>query len=134
MPRRIAMPGNGLRSGRAFAPIICVVVLNFVFSQIVIPTWDAGYLAEEQFGRTNLNRVLGTWSTILSMVVALLITIGLHFRSMDKLKVITGLRCQVVTAPDFNTASEYGYGNTIRSLAGFAIVQKLSPRLHQGTH
>ena len=32
----------------AFTPIICVVVLNFVFSQFVIPNWDACYLAEDR--------------------------------------------------------------------------------------
>ena len=108
----------------AFAPIMCVVVLNFVFSQFVIPNWDASYLAEEQFGRTDLNKVQGTWSTILSMVVALLITVGLHFRSIDKLKIslATGARSSLL--PIFNTASEYGYGNTIKNLAGFVIVQK----------
>ena len=108
----------------AFAPIICVVVLNFVFSQYVIPGWDAGYLAEEQFGRTDLNKVQGTWSTILSMVVALLITIGLHFRSLDKLKLSLASGARSSLLPIFNTASEYGYGNTIRNLAGFVIVQK----------
>ena len=108
----------------AFTPIICVVVLNFVFSQFVIPNWDASYLAEDQFGKTDINKVQGTWSTILSMVVALLITIGLHFRSIDKLKVslATGARSSLL--PIFNTASEYGYGNTIKNLAGFAMVQK----------
>ena len=108
----------------AFAPIICVVVLNFVFSQFVIPGWDASYLAEEQFGSTDLNRVKGTWSTILSMVVALLITVGLHFRSIDKLKVSLAVGARSSLLPIFNTASEYGYGNTIKNLAGFAIVQK----------
>ena len=108
----------------AFAPIICVVVLNFVFSQYVIPGWDAGYLAEEQFGRTDLNKVQGTWSTILSMVVALLITVGLHFRSLDKLKLSLASGARSSLLPIFNTASEYGYGNTIRNLAGFVIVQK----------
>ncbi|MEJ7594273.1 MAG: GntP family permease [Planctomycetaceae bacterium] len=108
----------------AFAPIICVVMLNFVFSQFVIPNWDATYLAEEQFGKTDLNKVQGTWSTILSMVVALLITVGLHFRSIEKLKtsLATGARSSLL--PIFNTASEYGYGNTIKNLAGFVIVQK----------
>ena len=108
----------------AFAPIICVVVLNFVFSQFVIPNWDASYLAEEQFGKTDLNKVQGTWSTILSMVAALLITVGLHFRSIDKLKVSLAAGARSSLLPIFNTASEYGYGNTIKNLAGFVIVQK----------
>lgn len=108
----------------SFAPIISVLVLNFIFSKFVIPRWDASYLAEEQFGKTDLNSILGTWSTILSIVVALLITMALHFRSLDKLKhsLATGARASLL--PIFNTASEVGYGSTIKSLAGFAIVRK----------
>jgi H+/gluconate symporter-like permease len=116
----------------AFAPIVCVVVLNFVFSQIVIPDWDAEYLAEEQFGKTNLNKLLGTWSTILSMVVALLVTIALHFRSMEKLKTSLAVGAKSSLLPIFNTASEYGYGNTIRSVAGFAVVQKYVTEIAPG--
>ena len=108
----------------AFPPIVCVVVLNFVFSRFVIPNWDAAYLAEEQFGKTDLNKVQGTWSTILSMVVAVLITIVLHFRSVDKLKISLAAGARSSLLPIFNTASEYGYGNTIKNLAGFVIVQK----------
>ena len=101
-----------------------MVVLNFVFSRFVIPNWDAAYLAEEQFGKTDLNKVQGTWSTILSMVVAVLITIVLHFRSVDKLKISLAAGARSSLLPIFNTASEYGYGNTIKNLAGFVIVQK----------
>jgi len=107
----------------AFAPIVCVIVLNFVFSQFVIPKWDASYLAEEQFGQTSLSKLLGTWSTILSIVVALLITIALHFRSIEKLKISLGSGARSSLLPIFNTACEFGYGNTIKSLAGFSVVQ-----------
>ncbi len=108
----------------AFAPIICVIVLNFIFSQFVIPTWNTAYLAEEQFGKTELPRVLGTWSTILSLVAALLVTIALHFRSVEQLKASLAIGAKSSLLPVFNTASEYGYGNTIKSLAGFVVVQK----------
>jgi len=108
----------------SFAPIISVLVLNFVFSRFVIPRWDASYLAEEQFGKTDLNKLLGTWSTILSMVVALLMTMALHFRSLDRLKLSLATGARASLLPIFNTASEVGYGSTIKSLAGFAIVQK----------
>lgn len=108
----------------SFAPIISVLVLNFVFSKFVIPRWDASYLAEEQFGKTDLNKLLGTWSTILSMVVALLITMALHFRSWERLKLSLATGARASLLPIFNTASEVGYGSTIKSLAGFAVVQK----------
>ena len=108
----------------AVAPILTVIVLNFVFSQLVIPTWNAEYLADEQFGKTSLNKLVGIWSTILSMLSALLLIIALHFRSLEKLKSSLSAGARSSLIPIFNTASEYGYGNTIRSLAGFAIVQK----------
>lgn len=108
----------------SIAPIVCVLVLNFVFSKFLIPRWDASYLAEERFGETDLNKVLGTWSTILSMVEALLLTIVLHFRSMDKLKISMATGARASLLPIFNTASEVGYGSTIKNLVGFAIIQK----------
>ena len=107
----------------AVTPILTVIVLNFVFSQLVIPTWNAEYLADEQFGKTSLNKLVGIWSTILSMLAALLLTIALHFRSLEKLKVSIAAGARSSLIPIFNTASEYGYGNTIKSLAAFAIVQ-----------
>ncbi len=108
----------------AFAPILSAVVLNFVFSQFVIPNWKTDYLAEEQFGKTELSKVLGTWSTILSLVLTLLLTIVLHYRSVEQLKSSLAWGARSSLLPLFNTASEVGYGSTIKALAGFAIVQK----------
>ena len=108
----------------AFAPILCAVILNFVFSHFVIPNWKADYLAEEQFGKTDLSKVLGAWSTIMSMVITLLLTIALHCRSFENLKVSLAAGARSSLLPLFNTASEVGYGSTIKALAGFTIVQK----------
>ena len=107
----------------SFVPIVCVVVLNLVFFQFVIPAWNTEYLAKEQFGRTELSKVIGTWSTILSMLAAVAITIILHFRSVEQLKKSLAEGARSSLLPVFNTASEFGYGNTIKSLAGFAVVQ-----------
>ena len=120
-----AFPSPELPSAwSAFLPIACAVGLNMLFSMVVIPKWETAYLAEDQFGKTELSRVIGNWSTILSLVVTLLVTILIHFRSLDKLKsaISDGARSSLM--PLFNTASEYGYGNTIKSLAGFVVVQK----------
>ena len=51
----------------AFLPIVCAVGLNMLFSFIVVPKWETAYLADEQFGKTELSRVIGSWSTILSL-------------------------------------------------------------------
>jgi len=107
----------------AFLPILCVIGLNFLCSQLIIPKWDASYLADEQFGKTELSKVVGQWSTILSLVITLLITASLHFRSIEKIKESLSAGAKSSLMPVFNTACEYGYGNTIKSLAGFTVVQ-----------
>ncbi len=108
----------------AFLPILCAIGLNLLFAQYVIPKWDADYLAEERFGGTQLNQVLGTWATILSLFITLLITIVLHFRSFGKLKQSLAAGANASLIPLFNTACEFGYGNTIKALAGFAILKE----------
>ncbi len=108
----------------AFLPTVCAISFNMLFSFVVIPKWETAYLAEEQFGKTELSKVIGSWSTILSLMVTLVITILLHFRSLEKLKSAISVGARSSLMPLFNTASEYGYGNTIKSLAGFVVVQK----------
>lgn len=108
----------------AFTPIICVIGLNFAFSQFIIPGWNTDYLATELFGKTDISKVRGPWATILSMSVTLLITIAMHFRSFEQLKSSLTLGARSSLMPVFNTASEVGYGATIKALAGFVIVQK----------
>ena len=114
---------------KAYLPVAMALALSFLFSQWILPTWKADYLATEQFGKTELSKVLGTWSTILAMVVTLLSMIVLHYGIFDrqgtgrlKLAIADGARSSLL--PLFNTASEYGYGNTIKALAGFGIVEK----------
>lgn len=107
----------------AFLPIVCVVVLNFVFSRLVIPAWDTSRLAEPQFGETELAKVLGSWSTILSLLCALAVTILLYFRDLERLKTSLADGAKASLMPVFNTACEVGYGGTIKALAGFAEIQ-----------
>lgn len=113
----------------AYLPVVMALCLSFVFSQWIIPSWKADYLATEQFGKTELGKVLGTWSTILAMVITLLTMVVLHYGFFDrsaferlKLAIADGARSSLM--PLFNTASEYGYGNTIKALAGFTVVEK----------
>lgn len=113
----------------AFLPVVLALSLSFLFSQWIIPKWNAEYLATEQFGKTELSKVVGIWSTILAMLITLLAMIVFHYGLFDKsaigrlkLAVADGARSSLL--PLFNTASEYGYGNTIKALAGFALVEK----------
>jgi H+/gluconate symporter-like permease len=108
----------------AFLPIFCAIGLNFLFAHYLIPSWDTDYLAEERFGGTQLSKVLGMWATILSLLITLLITIALHFRSLRNLNRSLAVGANSSLTPLFNTACEFGYGNTIKALAGFTVVKE----------
>jgi H+/gluconate symporter-like permease len=107
----------------ALMPLVLLVMLNFVLSQLVVPNWDANYLAEPKFGATELKKVQGTWSTILAMVGAILSIVVIHWRKGSELKEIVSRGAQSSLMPVFNAASEFGYGSTIAALTGFATVK-----------
>lgn len=133
-PAAGAQPGTAeLRSGdhtpelpsawSAALPVLSVIVLNYVFSRHVLPEWQTDYLAEARFGGTDISRVQGLWATVLSLSSALVITMALHYRSVEKLRISLAAGAQSCLLPVFNTASEYGYGSTIAALAAFARVR-----------
>ncbi len=107
----------------ALLPLVCLLVLNFVFSQLVVPSWNADYLAESRFGGTELKKVQGTWSTILAMLGAILCILVIHWRKGSELKEMVSRGAQSSLMPIFNAASEFGYGSTIAALAGFSTVK-----------
>lgn len=108
----------------SMAPLVCVIVLNFVFSQYVVPRWQAPYLAEARFGGTDLSRVQGLWATILALSGALVVVMALNVRSIERLKQSLATGARSCLLPVFNTASEFGYGSTIAALSGFSVVRQ----------
>lgn len=119
--------GDAERSPSAWAamlPILSMIGLNYIFSQYLVPSWNSAYLAEPKFGATEISRVQGSWSTILSMLCTLLVTIVIHYRSVDRLKSAITSGAGSALLPIFNTASEFGYGSTIASLSAFASVRQ----------
>lgn len=116
----------------AFAPILCVILANYVLSQWVLPQLDAGYLSEPRFGGTTLAKVLGTWSALLSMLLAIGVAVLLFGRSIRTVNGWLGDGAKSCLLPVFNTATEYGYGTTIASLAGFAAIRDWLSSLSPG--
>ena len=109
----------------AVAPIILVIVLNYVLSRLVFPAMDTSYLAEAKFGATDIDAVKGLWAIIAALVAANLLVIGLNFQRFgDRLNqtVTDGVKGSFL--PIFNTASEVGYGAVIAGLAAFAIIEQ----------
>jgi len=107
----------------AIIPIVLVIVGNFVFSRYVIPGWDTSYLADEQYGATELNKVLGIWSIICALVIAIFGLITIHWNRLESAKDSVNRGTMDSLLPVFNTASEVGYGSVIASLTAFVVVR-----------
>ena len=115
--------GAGPSFTLAIAPLLVVVVINYLFSEILIPKWDAQFLVET-FG-VKLSSVKGLWAIIIALSMAIIfILISLRKYSKNFIQSLNeGTMGSLL--PIFNTASEVGYGAVIASLASFAILKDL---------
>lgn len=107
----------------ALIPIILVIVVNFVLSKAVFTSAHADSYAYLEQYNTVLASVAGTWSLIVALIVGILAVIVLNFRRFHK-GVVETLKDGVAGSflAVMNTASEVGYGNVIKTLAGYAII------------
>ncbi|MDJ0804576.1 MAG: GntP family permease [Desulfobacterales bacterium] len=104
----------------SFAPIIVVVLINFILSKFVFPAMDTSYL--EDFD-TTLSRVNGIWSIIVSLAISIVFAILLFRKSLTSVMQTVNEGAFGSLLPLLNTASEVGYGNVIKSLGAFALVK-----------
>ena len=107
--------------GSAIIPILIVLIGNFVLSKVVFPGMDFSYLQDKY--NIAPSAVLGNWSLILSLIVAILVAISLNVKRFKKGIMATlkdGVQGSFLAI--MNTACEVGYGNVIKTLAAFGIV------------
>lgn len=107
----------------AMAPTVAVIMLNALFTFVVLPNMDASYLGEEKYGSTSLQSVQGIWAIIGALVLSILLLIALNWSRLDELKESINKGTMGSLLPIFNTASEVGYGAVIASLPAFTIVR-----------
>ncbi|WP_442510344.1 GntP family permease [Novipirellula sp. SH528] len=116
----------------AVTPIVLVILGNWTFSKWIIPSWDTTYLGDPKYGATELKAVLGIWSIICALLIAILALAVLHWRRWADLKESINQGTRDALLPIFNTASEVGYGTVIASLAGFVIIRDFVVNLAPG--
>ena len=107
----------------AALPLVLVIVLNFVFTGVVIPMLDTTFLAEPRFGATDISQVRGLWSVIAALVISTVILIVLNWQRLTGLKGSVDSGANASLLPIFNTASLVGFGAVIASLAAFELIQ-----------
>ena len=115
-------PRNLPSFGLAILPIVLVIVLNLVFTALIIPAMDTDYLAEPRFGATGIDAVRGVWSVIAALVFAILVLVFTNLRRLPKLTASLDSGANASLLPIFNTASLVGFGSVVASLAAFDLI------------
>jgi H+/gluconate symporter-like permease len=107
----------------AVAPIVLVVALNYVFSTLILPHIDTGYLELDLYGATTIDSVRGVWAIIAALTLSIMVTIALNWARLRNLVQTLNDGANASVLPVFNTASLVGFGAVIASLAGFALIR-----------
>jgi H+/gluconate symporter-like permease len=107
----------------ALVPLVLVIVMNYVFTRVVIPAMDTTYLAEPRFGGVAVGDVRGMWALIAALTIACVAAIALYGNLRRNLRQSINQGTMSSLLPIFNTASEVGYGTVIATLAAFALIR-----------
>jgi H+/gluconate symporter-like permease len=108
----------------ALMPIILVLILNFVLSGTVFSADATGfdYLKAKPFS-TSLGAVRGIWSLVMALVAGIIFAVAMNWKRYTNVKESINAGVFGSMLPILNTASETGYGNVVKTLSAFAIVQ-----------
>lgn len=109
----------------AVIPLLLVLVFNYLFSRgaLTVSTW---YGAEtlKGFNIANVATVASSWALILALCIGILAAACINFRQVQH-KLAVGLTAAAMGSllAIFNTASEVGFGNVVKTLPGFKVIQ-----------
>ena len=108
----------------AALPLGLVIVLNLAFTFFIIPALDTAYLAQPEYGETDVGTLRGVWSIIAALTLS---SVMLVLLNLARLRAILGDTLDRGAAdslkPIFNTASLVGFGAVIASLSAFTMIR-----------
>jgi H+/gluconate symporter-like permease len=108
----------------AIAPVLVVLVLNFVLTNYVIPAMDTSFLAEARYGKVALSAVSGIWAIVGAMAIACVLVVVLNRTRLANVRETMNQGTLGSMLPALNVASEVGYGAVIAGLAAFGTVRE----------
>lgn len=106
----------------SLCPIVLVLVINYISTNVILPNVDTSYLAEHKYGATNIQTVASNWGIIIALFFASLFIIATNLRKVNMVECLNVGAVESLS-PIFNTASVVGYGAVISSLPGFLVVR-----------
>ena len=107
----------------AIAPIVLVIVLNYLLATWLLPRLDTAYLSEARFGATRIDTLRGIWAVITALAAAIVLLVVLQRSRLPRLSHTLEVGATGSVLPLLNTASQVGFGAVIASLAGFALIR-----------
>jgi len=105
----------------AITPIIIVLVGNYLLGKLVFANMDGSFLKD--FGGIKLSAVQGIWSLISALVIAIVVCVIIFWKNLEDVTKTVNQGAIGSLLAIANTSSEVGYGNVIKTLAGFAVIQ-----------
>lgn len=102
------------------SPILIIFASNLIFSKFYYPNSDSRYL--EQYN-LSLDSLSGTWSVIISILLAIIYILILNFNKLKDINKILSAGIQNSFLPLLNSSAIVGYGSVIKSLPIFLLLQ-----------
>jgi H+/gluconate symporter-like permease len=110
----------------ALLPLVLVLITNYVLSRtgLAVSGWYDAEMLEKTFKIANPKTVVSSWALIIALTVGILAAILINVKRVQ-VKFAQGLTAAAAGAllAIFNTASEVGFGNVIKTLPGFKGIQ-----------
>lgn len=107
----------------ALAPVVLVIVMNYLLSAQLFPRLETSYLDTARYGNTSLGAVIGVWSIITSLTLAILFLIATNWQRLVTLRQTLDDGANASVLPIFNTASLVGFGAVIAALPAFDVIK-----------
>jgi H+/gluconate symporter-like permease len=107
----------------AIAPIVLVILLNYLLATWLLPQLDTTYLGEARYGATRIDALRGIWAVITALAAAIVLLVVLQRSRLPRLSHTLEAGATGSVLPLLNTASQVGFGAVIASLAGFALIR-----------
>lgn len=101
-------------------PILIIFITNFTLSKFYYPNIDGSYLSQYDI---TLDKVSGTWSVIIAIVISIIYIILLNYKKLKNLNNTLSDGAKNSFLPLLNSSAIVGYGSIIKALPIFTSIQ-----------
>jgi H+/gluconate symporter-like permease len=109
--------------GSAVTPIVVVILVNLLLSLIVLPRLDLSFLSRPEWGGVSPAAVIGVWSVLTALTLAILVVIVLNWKRIPDLRATMDAGVNASALPAISVASLVGFGAVVAALPAFAVVR-----------